>query len=408
MIRHWRWVIRLLPCAGVLLAWACWPVVEPRPAPRWVRVEAQRVDSRLGLVGRLEASRRQALGAAFDAVLAAVLVQPGQPVAAGQPLFVLDTAQIDIQLRQAEAERLKARAQLAELRAWREGPQMARSERALGAARANLQASEGALREARRLFERGIIARMELESLEQQAQAQRQALLDAEQDVRQTRTRGEGEALSIAGMELANAQARWQALADRRALSVVVAPFSGLLVAAPSERNDTGRPLQVGQLLSQGAPLGSLVALERLQVVTKVHEEDLAKLREGQPVQALIAGQRFEGRVEQVGQQALDDRGQAAWYALTVGLTLPKAATALGLRLGMSAQLSVELEPRRQAMVIPPQALHEDQAGQVYVLFRAQDGQPPRKVRVTPGAAVVQGIEVDGLAAGWVRLADEP
>jgi len=373
-----------------------------------VRVEAQRVDSRLGLVGRLEASRRQALGAAFDAVLAAVLVQPGQPVAAGQPLFVLDTAQIDIQLRQAEAERLKARAQLAELRAWREGPQMARSERALGAARANLQASEGALREARRLFERGIIARMELESLEQQAQAQRQALLDAEQDVRQTRTRGEGEALSIAGMELANAQARWQALADRRALSVVVAPFSGLLVAAPSERNDTGRPLQVGQLLSQGAPLGSLVALERLQVVTKVHEEDLAKLREGQPVQALIAGQRFEGRVEQVGQQALDDRGQAAWYALTVGLTLPKAATALGLRLGMSAQLSVELEPRRQAMVIPPQALHEDQAGQVYVLFRAQDGQPPRKVRVTPGAAVVQGIEVDGLAAGWVRLADEP
>ncbi|WP_170931033.1 efflux RND transporter periplasmic adaptor subunit [Pseudomonas sp. SID14000] len=403
MTRRWWWVLGGSTGMLVLLLWQAWPDTSARDAQRWVQVEPQPLAVHLGLVGRLQAGRQVTLSAPFDGVLTSLLVAEGQQVAAGQPLMHLDTTQLDIQLRQAEAERLKATALVSQLRGWQSGPEVARSLRTLAAARATLAAGQAALDETRRLLERGIVARTEVESLEQLQQAQRQAVMDAQQDLQLTQARGQGDALRIAEMELESAEAHWRALLARRDLRVVKAPFAGLLSRADGSAARL-RPLQEGQALVQGMPLLTLSSLEHLQVAAKVAESDLGDLREGMEVQAFIAGHVLAGRLAQIGQQARDDTEQTAWYDLRVDLQLPEDATRQSLRLGMSARLAVLIHREAGAMVVPAEALQEDDAGRHYVVYRQAAQQAPRRVVVRPARAVVQGVKVDGLEAGFVLI----
>ncbi|MQG91945.1 HlyD family efflux transporter periplasmic adaptor subunit [Pseudomonas sp. MN1F] len=403
---RWAWCLAVLGLSALLavLFWLAWPESEQRAAPRWVRVEPQLVEQRLGLVGRLQAARRETVSAPFDGVVAAVLAREGQRVEKGQSLFRLDTTQLDIQLREAEAERLRTAEQLRQLRGWQSGPEVARSQRALGAARTAVAVSTASLAETRRLFERGIVARIEVESLEQLLQAQRQALKDAEQELLLTRAQGREDALLIVEMAQANAQARWQALTLIRQRKEIKAPFTGVLAGVRHSEGSAARQVQAGQAMIQGMPMITLLDLEHLQVATRVQEHDLRLVGEGQAVEAVIAGQQFAGVIEHIGLQARDDTGPVAWYDVRVRLNLPAAPAQLGLRLGMSAELTVVVRRQEQAMVLPVEALREDEAGETYVVYREQDGQPPRRVHVTPGAVLSQGVEVDGLGAGLVLL----
>ncbi|MGJ7547176.1 efflux RND transporter periplasmic adaptor subunit [Pseudomonas alloputida] len=193
-----------------------------------------------------------------------------------------------------------------------------------------------------------------------------------------------------------------------REQQVIEAPFTGVLLPVGTDAGPAGRQVHVGQEVSQGMPLLTLVDLERLQVVARLEEHDLAKVREGMLVEAVIAEQLFAGRIDRIAMQASDDTGQGAWYDLQVSLDLPAAALQLGLRLGMRAQLALLLHRQEQAMVVPAQALQVDDAGRTYVLFRPDEGQASRKVPVTPGTMGVQGVEVQGLESGYVLIPPEP
>lgn len=77
--------------------------IPQQPQAQWVQVQPQLVEQQLGLVGRIQAARQETLSAPFEGVIRDVLVQEGQTVEAGQTLLRLDPAQIEIQLRQAQA-----------------------------------------------------------------------------------------------------------------------------------------------------------------------------------------------------------------------------------------------------------------------------------------------------------------
>lgn len=380
MIR-WRLLLWLLAWPAAWLLWQAWPASQGQDvAARWLWVEPQRLESRVGLVGRVQAVRQQIQAAPFDGVVAEVEVEPGQRVAPGQPLFRLDTAQLDVQIRQAEAEWLKARTSVRLLQGWQTGPQVARARRAMFG------------------------ARIEVDSLAQQVVAQREALQDAEQELSLVRERGRGDELRIAQMALANTHARWQAMLAQRERRVVRAPFAALVVRADNAGGGASRHLQAGQQVSQGAPLLTLVDLSQLQVLAAVQEHDLDRLREGLEVEVIIAGQPLAGQVQRVALQARNDEGQGAWYDVRVALEMPREPSTPLLRLGMTAQLTVIAHRTEQGIAVPAEALQVDEAGQAYVVYRATGDRQGRKVPVTAGVAVAQGVEVVGLSAGYVRI----
>ncbi|WP_192456255.1 HlyD family secretion protein [Musicola keenii] len=385
-------------------AYRIWrPETPPAATTRWFPVAPQLLETRLGLVGRIRPADEITIAAPFDGMINTLPVSEEQRVEAGQELAVMDATQLDIQLRQAKAELLKADQVMENLRNWDNGPDVARARRALNAAKTTLAHNESALNDTRELFRRGIVARMEVDTLMQQVQSQRQDLVAAQEEMRAVIGKGRGEDRQIAGMEQANAQSRYrllQAMYERR---TITAPFAGFILK--STQPETGKPaaLQPGVQVSQGTPLFRLIQADRLQVAARVEETDLHRLRENMPV--LITGDGFagtvlNGHIASLGIQA-DTRDAGAYYDVIVAVDTP-VNPHQPPRLGMTAQLAVMVYRNEQGFAVPENALHADETG-VWVNYRRDLHSPPQRINVTTGNAVVQGIEVFGLAQGYVE-----
>lgn len=408
--------LALLMLAVGMLLWRPWKtdIVEVAAAPsEWVAVAPQLLEQRLGLVGRIQPSRQETLGAPFEGVIREVLAREGKAVEAGQVLMRLDPGQIDIQLRQAQAELLKAQREANQLRNWDSSSEVFRARRAVQTARATLENTQTNLRDSRMLFARGIVARMEVDTLAQLLSTQQQDLLAAQEELRTIEVRGQGVDREIVEMELVNAQARYQALLAQRERQAIKAPFAGF-VARPSVPDGGKMPsVQPGVQVSQGTPLLSVIGQERIQVLSRVEETDLHRLRVGMPVQIAgdgFAGQVLGGHIESLAVQgnAMDVPGAAAYYDVVASVDASLADLNQHVRLGMSARLTVILYRNEQGIAVPPDALRMDADGTSYVLYRAALDTLPSKVIVKPGQAMAQGVEVQGLGAGYVQAGYGP
>lgn len=381
---------------------------SPAEQYEWVQVQPQKIEQQLGLVGRIQAARQETLSAPFEGTITDMAVHEGETVRAGQELVRLDPGQAEIQLRQAQAELLKARREVQQFRTWSSSPEVSRARRAEQAAHATLETTQANLRDTRALFERGIVARMEVDALIQQVQTQRQDLLTAREERRVIEARGEGEESRIAEMELMNAQVRYQALRTQSEKQILKAPFTGLVVrSVTTDGGKTAIPLP-GEMVSQGAPLMTIIGLDRIQVLAQVDEADLHLLREGMQVQVTgdgFTGQELAGRIMSIAVQsnAPDSPGVTANYDVVVSIDTPRAASVYPVRLGMSARVVITLYSNEQGIIVPPEALQTDDEGDVWVIYRATPHARSSRIRVEPGRAVSEGIEINGIQSGYIQ-----
>lgn len=420
MIRHHFWsqlrrrhLIVLLPIVALgMLTWLLAGRAneqESAPQGQWLPVQPQLLENQLGLVGRIQAAKQTTLAAPFEGIIREVLVREGQRVEQGQTLLILDPGQIEIQLRQAQAEVLKTRREVQSLRQWEQSAEVSRARRAVSSARSTFSNTQANLRDTQALFERGIVARMEVDTLKQQIHAQEQDLIAAQEELRTVLARGNGEDRKIAEMELTNAQVRYQTLATQVERQTVKAPFSGFVVRPATP--DNGKPvvIQPGLLVSQGAPLFGVIAQDRFQVATRVEETDLHQLQEGMVVNVTgdgFAGQTLTGKVVSIDMQAdaAEMSGSGAYYDVVVSLDTPLADLRQNIRLGMSARLAIIVYRNEHGIAVPAQAVQTDGNGRAYVVYRPTADKPSKKINVTLGNTVAQGVEVSGLEAGEVQI----
>lgn len=374
----------------------------------WVQVQPQRIEQQLGLVGRIQAAEQETLSAPFAGIIREMAVQEGDPVRSGQVLMTLDPNLVEIQLRQAQAELLKAQKEVLQLRNWTNSPEVSRARRAKQAAKNSLEISQVSLHDTRQLFKRGIVARMEVDALIQQAQRQQEEWLNAEDEFRATEARGSGEERKIAEMELVNTQVRYQALKIQSEKQSLKAPFSGIVVRPEISRGKTALP-QAGLTVNQGDPLLTVIGLNHIQVLTQVDETDLHLLKEGMPVQITgdgFIGYPLSGHVSAIALQSnsSDFTGTAARYDVTVSIDSRLSTLPQQIRLGMSARLAVVLYSNEFGIAIPPEAVKTNEDGSSWILYRQTPDAPSSKKNIETGRAVVQGIEVKGINAGYVSV----
>lgn len=406
--------LRWLAGGIVLLGLTVVIAYQARPAAtvadeRWLYVQPQTLENHLGLVGRIEAAMQTTLAAPFEGLVQDMKVAEGQRVERGQHLLTLDTTQLDIQLRDALSAQLKAESTVQEMQDWPQSEGVARARRAVTSAQLGLSDTEAKLADTRRLLERGIVARMEVDTLEQQQRTQQIDLAASQAELRAALDRGKGVNRRIAEMELENAQARYQTLQAQHMQRELHAPFAGIVLRPRRQEGGGSVPLlQQGMRAIQGMPLFELTSLERIKAVTRVEEADLHQLSEGMQVQ--ITGDGFEGtslqgRIEAIGVQGTpSDYGAGITYAVTVAIDPLLPAQLQRVRLGMSARLAIVTYRAENGLALPAEALHQGSEGSTFVIHRkAMDG-TSRQVTVTPGRAVPQGIEVFGLEPGYVQL----
>ena len=407
-------LLLVLGAAGLAVLRYQAPAADQPVHAQWIAVQPRPLSHQIGLVGKIEPQQTITLTAPFDGNVQASLVEQGQRVEAGQMLLQMDPALLEIQLRDALSAQLKARRAVQELQDWNSSQQVTRARRALRTSEMALSNSERKLSDSQNLFNRGIVARNELDDLNQQLQVQRLDLQAAKGELEQTLAQGKGEYLQIAEMELTNATVKYQALRTLLEGRNVRAPFAGIVVPAPGSTGGQNAsamasgPVQAGARVSQGQVLFGLANIEQLKIVSKVSELDINQLHPGQRVEILgdgFDGERLNGTVDIVSSLATsgDSAGGSAQFPVTLSIPKLTREQLQRVRLGMSARLTIVTYRNDQAFIVPPGAIQRGADG-MRVEYRQGPDQPVQRLPVTAGKSTAEGVEVFGLQPGLVRL----
>jgi RND family efflux transporter MFP subunit len=197
-------------------------------------------------------------------------------------------------------------------------------------------------------------------------------------------------AVSLAEAQLAAARARqkaaWQQVDDTQ----IRAPFSGIV---------SDRPASLGDVVSPGTPLVTIIDPSSMRLEALVPTEQIGQIRPGQVVRFSIRGfpgQTFAGRIERVSPTA-----DPVTRQVSIFVSLPNVDRKLIA--GLFAEGRVETGIHK-GIVVPLSAI--DETGPTVTVTRIRDGKAER-VNVTLGARQPQTEMVEiasGVNAGDVLI----
>lgn len=426
MIRR-SWIFLLI---AALVVGGVYVIRRQKPQePETVRVERTTVTQEVSFTGRVQARDAVQLGFVEGGRVARVLVDVGQSVQRGQLLAVLDTRTLALEAARTEAVHAAARAD---------------AEVALRAAEedlVNTQGSEAATLEKLRQTVRD--AKVELDAAEDVRQKSirdnSDQSLAAERDllvVRKARSayHTAQEALLVGLRDAAQAEAKAAAAVERAqtdlveqqqaAAGVPGLPALGASAASAQVRLQnaslhspfagvvTEVGIVAGELAATGAPLISVQTPAPYDIVADVPETDIRGLTAGQiatvAFDALGADTQLEATIRAIDPAAVLVEGVPT-FRVTLRLptgqpdlpasAAPKALQA-GLRLGMTANISVEISERENVFALPQRAVVK-RNGTAAVRVLTDDGRIEERTVRTGLQGSIGEVEItEGLSGG--------
>lgn len=263
-----------------------------------------------------------------------VLVEVGDRVAAGQPLVILDDADLRTQIQQAQAQIDVATAQVAQQRA------------SLAQAQATFNEASTNLNRYQTLQAQGAVSAEELDSRATQAATAREAVGVAQAT------------LASAEATVRSRQADLERLRTQLTYTVVRAPSPGVVAE---------RPASVGDVSSTGNGVVTLIRDGQLELAAEVPQIQLEQVTLGAPVRVFSSTDRSiqgEGTVQKI--EPLVD---AATRTARVIIGLPGSDR---LRSGMFLTADIQISTRT-GLTLPASAVLPQPDGTVQVLVLGED-----------------------------------
>ena len=337
-----RFLVLLLLLAGMGGGGWLW---RGRPVPAEVVSPQHREVVELVIAsGRLRAVRQSEVGAEVPGLVERIFVREGDSVTNGQPLAALRVTDIQRQIDQSRSALEAAREELTRARV----------------ARLDAQTTFARVEA---LLRQKISSQAELDT----ATAARDASQAAEQGA------------AARGRE---AEALLRVTEQQAAKRAVTAPFNGLVLR---------RQTEPGASVTAGQAILTLAEMERPEIYVETDENNLGKLRVGQPAMLIapaFADQPFHATLEQIGPNVDTERG-------VVGLRLhPGPLPAFALP-NMTVDVNIEVAHFTNALAVPASSVIEKD-GRACVMA------------VRQGQVTRQPVTVLGRNSHWVALADIP
>ncbi|MBI9080675.1 MAG: efflux RND transporter periplasmic adaptor subunit [Pseudodesulfovibrio sp.] len=357
----------------------------------------------ISLSGSVAPLEEMTLAAPFQGKIQSKDFFYGDRVERGQTLITLDTTEIETQLREARSEYIKARKNYAEFEQWNTTPDVSKAKRDLGQAKSQLDKAKNKILEDKALFDEGIIPKSEYDSTVQDHRDKQMQLLSSRENLQSILKKGDEEYLEIAQMELDNAETKVKATEMKLAQAEVKAPVSGIAIR-PSFTEKEAKNIATGMTVSEGQSLISVASLEGLSITTQVDELDINNIETGQSV--LVSGDAFpgiqlNGQISQISSQA--NEGQVPTFTAVIRLwDLPKNVEKK-VRLGMSANMEIEIYSNPKALMVPLAAVKR-MGGKTLLSVLGDEGQI-REVEVKTGHTTLTEVEIlSGLEEGQTIL----
>ncbi|MGO9773724.1 MAG: efflux RND transporter periplasmic adaptor subunit [Roseiarcus sp.] len=379
---HAGWI--LLVAAALIGAYFLWHWWFAQAAPKYLTAKVARatLESDVLATGALQAIRQVDVGTRATGQLKSLKVKLGDHVQAGDLLAEIDPVlpENDLRAQQANLANLEAQKRAAEARLRKSRLELARQKGMIGGA---------------------ATSRRDLESADAQSQADEAGLaaLDA---------------------QIAQARAQTAFAATNLSYTKITAPIEGEVVAILTQEGQTVVATQIVPVILK------LANLDAMTVKTQVSEADVIKVHVGQPVSFTILGdqdKRYGGKLRAV-EPAPENYSNPAAATAASGQQSPTSAANVAvfynalfdvpnsghfLRIGMTAQVSIELGDAHDALVVPSAALRDRRADGRYDVRVLKPGGDVETKPVSIGLDnFVQAEVLEGLAEGETVIAGEP
>ena len=330
----------VFPCLLMLVITACGghdPKKTEAASPPPVAVKTAEVQSldwpvTYEAVGTVRARMSAVISSRLMGYVRDIHVQPGDRVNAGQVLVTIESRDLDVALRQAQAAEAGARSAIAE------------ADNGILSAKAQLTLAQATFKRMETLHKQTSISDQEFD----EAQARLRTLEAAFEVAQSKRTQIDA--------KIAQAKEAVAAAAIAQTFTRLQSPFAGIV---------TEKPAQQGQLATPGMPLLTIEKAGAYRLEAPIEESLLGKIRVGQQVRVGLDayGQTFDARVDEIV-PAIDAQSRA----FLVKALLPSRPD---LRSGSFGRLLIEQSSRRST-VIPADAI--TRRGDLHFVFVAESG----------------------------------
>ena len=334
-------VIALVSCKPAKKDAAQAPAADEAAVVKTYKVVRQRISEKISYTGTLEAARKTSITPEVGGKIARILVHEGDSVRAGQVLAELETESTRLQLRQAEA---------------------------------GVAVAEAGYNDALKNKER--MDRLIKENAVSEQQAEKVTL-----------------AFDAAKAQREQAQAALNLAKYALNISIMKAPFSGIISAKNAEVGDVINPMMGGYSGASGVL--TLMDFAKVKIVIDIPENDALRLRKGQP--ALLRMPAFPGR-EFPGEITIaNSTADAATKKFRIEALFDNAGGEL--RPGTFGEVVFESSTHESALAVPQKAVLDNTY--VYVVLANKAVKRP----VTLGLQNTTVVEVlTGLAEGDVVI----
>ena len=439
----------LITVVGLMLAgWLVLRTVRQRNTTsveyETVPVRRDTILATVNASGNIRPRRKVTLVFPSGGLLAAVHVQVGQKVEAGQELARLDTRQLEWNIAQAEATLRINEARLAQVKAGPSAADLAAAEAALESAQAlyesakkklnlkdeqlsiaeaDLKRAELALRDAQAAYDR-VAWRPDIGMLPQAA-ALEKATLDYERALANYKLQVAAiddtsfksaaaqlaqakaqldklqrnptpEELAIAEAQVEQSKAALEQAKLRLADAILVAPFSGTVLSIGAE---------VGEVVSAATPVVVLADLERYYIDASVDETDIGLVQVGQDATISLDAfpdMKLTGKVTRI-----DPLGKVSQGVVSYAVEVEVTSTNVPIRPNMTAIVDIVVARKEGVLVVPNRAVRRDTAARYSVEVLRGDQVEQRTVTIGLSNELVTEI-VSGLREGEEVVVSTP
>jgi HlyD family secretion protein len=288
--RRWLWGIVILAIAASsgFIAWRIIPInrtqpataqASARPAPRAVEVTTLNPgqgESRVKLLGQVEASQRFTIRAQTGGVIEQLLVQPGDRVMVNQAIAVLDDADQRLAVAEANAQLAQQRSNLARLEVGTRPEIIAQRQAAVNVAKSREREARDNLQRTQNLVAQGAIAQRTLVEARAAVDTAYSQRLEAEATLAEAKAGPIREEIQA---QKANVAAAYAALNQAR-----LSQQRTQITATTSGTVQT-RQVSQGDLVQQGGELMTVLAGDRLEIFLEVPETLSGQVNPGTTVE---------------------------------------------------------------------------------------------------------------------------
>jgi HlyD family secretion protein len=310
-----------------------------------------------------------------------ILAQPGDQVAAGQPLVIFRNSQLALEVLRNEGGLVHSLTQVQQQQTGLENTRIA-NETALQQIRFNITSLEHTLARYEPLLQQGGISTREVEEVRDRL-AHNRALLPLQEETNRHQA-------ALRKQQLPGLQAFEKSIL--RSLEATRRELDDLTVKAPVSGRITQLDLKIGQNRNRGERLGEITPPTGFKIAADIDEYYLGRIRDGQAADVTLSGTRYQLRVARVHPAV---KGGVFTVELFFEGKMPT-----DLSPGATADGKLSLGGDREGLILPAGAFLEASGGD-FVFVIEGDGREARRRRVKLGRRNSEQVEVlSGLKAG--------